>query len=210
MNSQKGNVLVIIPSLIVVIALASASYFFLQNQKLQKSSDFAQDTSPPPTPITRDETENWKTYTGRYFSFEYPLEAILNEQGSEMQSQEVSVTYIKSGANKPNTDLSDGYIFSVTYGSFIGTGPIEETINKFRSQIKEACSNPIISTNRSVIVGNIPALSYDVTNCMSGYTQTVVVNNSRAFLIYQTQPNDNLQHDYRQITNQILGTFRFL
>ena len=61
-NYKKGNVLVIISATIAVIALSLAGYFFFQNKQLQKWPNEFDFVTPTPTPVVKDETENWKMY----------------------------------------------------------------------------------------------------------------------------------------------------
>ncbi|MDO8515089.1 MAG: PsbP-related protein, partial [bacterium] len=72
MSSQKGNILIIIPSLIAIIALVTAGYFFFQTQQLQK---------PKTETFIKDETANWKTYKNSRFviSFDYPNTWVVAE-----------------------------------------------------------------------------------------------------------------------------------
>ena len=80
MTARKGNILVIFLAAGLVLSLAAAGYFFLQNQQFQQGSGIKNqessnntNTSFPQTQ-TQDETANWKTYKNNQivFEFKYP------------------------------------------------------------------------------------------------------------------------------------------
>lgn len=109
------------------MAVGVAGYFYLQNSQLQeeKKSPFSASEvqSPQSIKTESDEMLDWKKYTGKYFTFKYPTELDnASEGGQENQAREITVSYIKPGKNRLNSDLSDGYVFKVAYGPLIGTG----------------------------------------------------------------------------------------
>lgn len=71
--SQKGQIQILIGILILVI-IAGGAYFLGKSSGPKPSTPITSQT-PQPTPSpTPDPTANWKIYTGKYVTFEYPPE----------------------------------------------------------------------------------------------------------------------------------------
>ncbi len=156
-------------------------------------------------------TANWKTYEDKYFSFKHPTELEVRIQGSESQSKGMSVVYVRPGFNRPQSDLSDGYIFSVRYGSFIQAETLEKSLEKQQSQIKEVCPAASFSATKQTIVDGERALSYETKGCLGDYITTVTSRKNIAIIITQTYSGSVEQIIiYKKSLNQILSTFKFL
>ncbi|MEK7127248.1 MAG: hypothetical protein AAB838_00795 [Patescibacteria group bacterium] len=95
MRSKSGNVLIIIPSLIAVITLAIAGYFFFQNQQLQKVKieNVVSTPTPTPAPIVKGETKNWKTYPFLTGDNQQPLLGITYKLPAESEPSWVDAVH---------------------------------------------------------------------------------------------------------------------
>ena len=69
--NKKGNILIVILSILALVGFATAGYFYWQNQNPKSQTPTVNPTKP--TPVT-DETANWKTFSSNkyQFSLQYP------------------------------------------------------------------------------------------------------------------------------------------
>ncbi len=106
MKKQQGNILVILLGSSLVIALALAGYFYFQSQlgqPIEKNKPNYTKTIPDSKPV--DETANWKTYTGKHFSFKYP---------GEWQLMTIPPGLTKDSIEDMSLRITSSSIFSVT------------------------------------------------------------------------------------------------
>ncbi len=114
---QKGQILIWVIVGALIIALAGGAYYFGYDHGWEKSISSQTSQTPQPTPSpssTVDETANWKTYSGRYFSFKYPTTwstAISTTDQSDIggYSQVLEIT---------NSRISPNAVFEVTYRNY--------------------------------------------------------------------------------------------
>lgn len=162
--------------------------------------------SPTPT-ATTDPTANWKTYTNptNTYSFKYP-DGLKSDTGAAgVGFESIRFTYIgpaQLASGKTQTELSDGYSFSVTkLGSTFQSDPKTE-IGKAAQNSKENCTS--VSAISNVVIAGINAFRYS-GNCLGNYTTIYLSDGKNTYSITQLYTNDS----YKTITDQILSTFKF-
>ncbi|MEK7127810.1 MAG: hypothetical protein AAB838_03765 [Patescibacteria group bacterium] len=183
MNFKRGNVLIIIPSIIAVVALIAAGYFFYQNQQLQKPV-------PVQNSVIEDEMGSGKTYKSKdgLYQISYPENWTVNDTNG------VSI----GGKNRidigilVHSDSSEEYVKSQWQSVLCGSGPDGN-----------GCPpNPNKETKMSKVGGNIVYWKIDGNGQMRALIPNVVKN--KTVEIYSVSLKD------KNLFDQILGTFRFL
>lgn len=88
-QSQKSNFLAILLSVLLTVSVLIAGFFAYQTQKLVKELTLLR-VEPTPTiePVATessevDSTANWKTYTGKIFTFKYPGNMDVKRQDTQ-------------------------------------------------------------------------------------------------------------------------------
>lgn len=131
-SAPKSNrkLLLLIFTLIIFAALATAGFFIYQNYKLKQSAPTTTPTTPPvsETPTsTPDPTEGWKVYQDNTYSFKYPddWKAV---PGQESEEEYFNGDVVK--VNSPSGKVVLGF-FADTYPYGFGSDAIQnqETLN---------------------------------------------------------------------------------
>lgn len=165
-------------------------------------------TSPSVTP---DPTAGWNMYQGNKFSFKHPVDLEIREQGLENQVKEISIVYMRPGYNRPQSDISDGYTFSVHFGTFIQAETLEKAVEQQQEQTKAACSQASFSLIKQALVDKEKALTYETAGCFGSYITTITSRNNEIFQIIQSFSGPVEQINiYKVNLDQILSTFKFI
>lgn len=194
-NSQKGNVLIIIPSLIAVIAILFAGYFFLQNQQLLK---------PKTEIVAEDETSNWKVFQdlNNKFSFKYP-------NNLDYLKLEKTVGFFKQRQDLENCEKSrsiqDNFCARSKF-NFIGLNRYSQTeYNKYVAEKGNAI-------NRKTYLDSQGRLWLVDVALGQTYLFSAIYNAGNVFYKVEFQAGFTItsEEEVRALFEQILGTFRFL
>ncbi len=162
-------------------------------------------------PNQADPTAGWKMYQGNKFSFKHPVDLETREQGLENQVKEISIVYMRPGYNRPQSEISDGYTFSVHFGTFIQAETLEKVVEQQQEQTKAACSQASFSLTKQVLVDKEKALTYETAGCLGSYITTITSRNNEIFQITQSFSGPVEQINiYKVNLDQILSTFKFL
>jgi len=159
---------------------------------------------------------DWKTYSNNGLFFRYPLEAELN-QVERVKNEfneggtEITVTYIRPGYNQPQTDISDGYVFSIAWGEVIGFGTMKEVSQKRYAQFKDGDGFPEMTTLTETNIANQSA--YCMEQGPVFYTKTCYVGNKETVFelnLFSSSSDVKQKQNYDLVLSQILSTFKFL
>lgn len=194
-KSQKGNVLIIIPSIIAIAALALTGYFFYQDQQLQK---------PKTEIMAEDETSNWKAYQdlNNKFSFKYPnnLDYLRLEKtvGFFEQRQDLE------NCEKPHS-IQDNFCARSKF-NFIGFNRYSQSeYNKYVQEKGKVINRKtyLDSQGRSWSVDVILGQTYLFSAAHRASDVYYVVEFQAGFTITSVE-------EVGALFDKILGTFRFL
>lgn len=218
MTSPKINVNPILATSSIIAVLISA-FFIWQNSQLKKllsinsfddcakangsqiqtielkkciTKNGQEFISPTQTP----KEEPWKKYEGKNFSFEYP-------ESLDLEEDEKSVKLTFWGKNqKENTELYDGYSFSITQLESENQKPAD-IAKKERETTLEVCEE--VSEIKEVNVNNTKAYEYEL-NCQAK-TKNIYLENQK--INYQITLAYAGDEKYKEILEKILSSLKF-
>jgi len=161
-------------------------------------------------------TANWKTYSNNGLFFKYPPEAELN-QAERVKDEfneggtEITVTYIRPGYNWPQTDISDGYVFSIAWGEVIGFGTVKEVSQKRYAQLKDSNAFPQMTALTETKIANQSAYCLEQGPVFYGRT-CYAGNEGTIFEIdfFSSSSDVKQKQNYDLVLSQILSTFKFI
>lgn len=209
MSNNKGNILVIILSVLALIGFATAGYLFLK-------SDFFKPREPVPV-IKQDETTNpdsttganWKTYTNvsMGFQIQFPQDITVNEN---LDKEFLSLILIGS-SQRPETELGDGIKIDISLMDR-GDKNLLQVTNEDRQRLIEAMGTEI-SLPAQTTIGNINGYKI-IIGSNSPYAGAIRIylpakQVGKYWQIDQYAP-DPKNHGYNKTADQILSTFKFL
>lgn len=215
---KKSNFLVVLLSVLLLFSISIAAFFAYQTQKLSdelrvKNSDLKIVSTPTQDPVSTDvpkvdPTSNWKTYTGKLFSFKYPVDARLEVQ----QDGVVKIMYMgqkQIDSGRTQTSLFDGYGFFVS--SQNETLTLEEVYQKRVENFGNACDPDKMGKLQSSTIDGYKAVYYD-SSCLGDYTTYLVINKDDIlFELVELYVGDSAdQVVYKKVVDQILSTFKFI
>jgi hypothetical protein len=218
---EKNNLVVILLSVLLIIALFINSYLFLRVQSLTKQLAQVQveiQATPIPSPIstsTPDVTASWKTYTNtKYgYSIKYPTEGesgltfFICEEGKEYNYRDYKIRYSqpfdlialeKEGITVPCGPMDSYYTIEVRAqsGKPLGTNELEsfESATSLKEQIAVDGINGIKATFTKTRPAPVP----------DKWIEILVFKNGRRYHLILSDMT------YEEIFDQILSTFKFL
>ncbi|MEK7127860.1 MAG: hypothetical protein AAB838_04020 [Patescibacteria group bacterium] len=201
MNSQKGNILIIIPSIIAIAALVMAGYFFFQNQQLQKPK--------VEIPVVNNEVVDWKTYNGKGFEFKYPDYLTIVDKNSKVSLVSSPIICATSVSGSPEkVTVSD---VDITIEQKTGTSFENIWKNVFGFDFNDK------NYDGTMLIGNKDAFYFYQGAENPQYRKAILVkiDSTKAVelniyspgVVYDCTPIPSKNQD---LVDQILGTFRFL
>ena len=209
---NKRLVMIIAAILLLLVVGGTAAYFLVfKNQVATPTS-----TPTPEATATPDPTADWETYTTNEYSFKHPL-GLKSDTGAAGRAFE-SIRFSFMGqkqiaSGKIETELSDGYAFTVTkIGSIDTTSPKQEAEKEY-SNSKESCpsDNAIVEIIAKTTIDNNEAYRFSVKDCLGDYTLSFVSSDKFVYSIIQLYVGDSEDYSgYKLITDQILSTFKFV
>lgn len=210
--SQKAfaPIFIVIIALVLIGLVGGTAYLTKQSPKPTIQPQMAR---PSLTPSSQPPV-NWQTYTDQQygFSFQYPVEAVVRnvmETPKRVKVMRIGPTQVASG--RIQTELFDGYSFTVTFFSEAKDGSISVLSEKMYNSAKQACSEATFSPIKDVQIAGKNAKTYSVENCLGNYTETFVGNHGYVYDITQIYSGNDklLERTYQDTISQILATFRF-
>lgn len=217
---KQNNFLVILLSVLLFLSVSIAGFFAYQTQMLVKeltmlkTEEKVVDTSEPTTQPDAtessevDPTADWKTYTGKLFSFKYPKDAKLEVQPDGV----VKIMYMgqkQIDSGRTQTSLFDGYGFFVAPSK--EKVSLEDGYKNRVESFNNVCDSEKMGKSKITKIDGFQALQYD-SSCLGDYTTSLVINKDNIFFelsqLYVGETAD--QSDYKKITDQILSTLKFL
>lgn len=147
------------------------------------------------------------------FVFEYPKNA-KKKTSIDIQKtyQEYQVGENKDGSDPEESKLKDGWIFKVRVHEDISDRTLDDLSSKIRQQYELNCSKNvnIEQINKTNMIG-LEAIKFNVTNCPLNYTETFIKRDQKIFEFIQIYKGDlGYETAYKNITNDILNSFKFL
>lgn len=197
---QKSNFLVILLSILLFISIVIAGFFAFQTQKLVKELTVLKDkpaviVSVEPTLIP-DPTANWKTYSGKIFTFKYPAELIMKRQDIQdpSNSNNIGDMVLLSG-NKIKIQVSSNFM-----GGW-GGNPCLKT----KDQIIDGHSSQILYFGKSISGSETCTDQYDglvalIENKIFEHPYPIIID------LQKLEDNANVE---LELFDQILSTFKF-
>lgn len=193
MNRQKGIAPILI---VIIISVAVGGYLIYSNYSNNRTKTTTvpqQSIQPSPS---ADETTNWKTYTNKYLTFEYPASWNLDSTGDTS----VSLSTTRSTTDKAGGDYTPGMGWLNFY---ISNDPVQKVIDS-TSGVEKTDQGNINGAPYTRLIGHsgVGGSVYFVNIIMNSEGRTYVVNLS-------TQ-DANLEELLTLELDQILSTFKFL
>lgn len=201
--------------ILLILSLGALVYFVFQNMQLQKQItafkvgyQVASNLASPTPVATADPTSSWGTYNGvsNDYSFKHPidLKSDTTSAGAGFESiRFMFVGPVQIASGRTQTELFDGYFFSVTKVGPLAQFDPNTEVTKQQQNSKETC--PQVSDVTEVTVSGSTAFKY---TCPNNYDLIYVTNGKNTYYITQFYTGDNL-NSYKAITDQILSTFKF-
>lgn len=203
MKKNKGNILLPIISVIAILALVAAGYFYWKTQQNpgQPLGPYTPPKIQTPNPkIPTDENADWKTYTdSQYiFSLKYPSSLFPQTSQGDKNTGELEIFKLDTSTK--------GY-----WGPHALEGVFYIKIYPFNQNLQQTLTpgggftvSPItisgISAQKGVRTEQIPGIS-------SPDTVVIVSNNKYSYLI--SYPNTDFSGSHDKLFDQILATFKF-
>lgn len=211
--SKRFPILSIVLVFISLLLLLFTAFLTYQNIQLQKQVVALRSTPSPTSDVTPDSTANWKTYTNSTndYSFKYPPNLTSDTGATGDGFGGVRFAYIGPRQYpKTETELSDGYVFSVTLRGSVSS---KNTVDSVTQGSREgACPDvSMIGETKKTFLAGREAQTYTVNCLILDYTEYFVSDGKIIYQITQAylgEPND--QVEYKKIVDQILSTFKFL
>ncbi len=235
LNNNRGNALLIIPIILVIVSLTGAGAFYLYNNSkpapipsptaspLTNLQENIQNTEPLPTPTTdpspttspastsaviKNEFEKWNKFTSESgkFSFLYPDTWMYKAVPEVYPSQSLAIPILFN--NKSLIDR-DNYLFEVAYSDI----PIEKFPASFNFEIG---NNKITSLVEEITIQGKKAYKTNVESVeLEDPTQNLHFNKAKNFDIYiieidkTTTLEIDIRKDQADLGQKILSTLVF-
>lgn len=195
-RASKFSIKAIIGTLIFLLLAGGAAAGYVYREPILK---LVSNPTPTPTVVisptpTLNPTEDWKTYTGKGYSFKYPT--TFQDTGS----------LLKSPDHKVNTDGIETLISGIELNVF--PRPTKETsIEKMYDA--DRFGGQIESTKTSTTVAEKDAIRYDYSYENTQATVTIFINNGVYYWVKLRWADEQAKLKYLPIYYQILSTFEF-
>lgn len=206
MKSKRGTVLVVLLSAVAVFSLVVIGYFYLQNHT-QRSIKIKTGNQTP-TPVTKAESVNWKSYTDQKssFSFKYPPNAALMDG-------KIGATVVLPG-DKPVAEEINSSFINLTFESIDLKGKsLVDYVKDQKSRLLQY-KKRIDKDITSISINGLDGYSYTSTDTVAfGFTTKHIYleSSDKKSNIYIGDTHVDVNNlGYQNIIDQILGTFKFL
>lgn len=159
---------------------------------------------------------DWPTYQGDEYAFEYPEGAKIDHGAGGIYNESTRVTQMgpkQIASGRTQTELFDGYSFTVLELGSTSEKTLQEFAAEQHRNSQESCLDGVeVPQPQPVTLSSgLQGFQFEVIGCRVDNVQTFVENKGTAYLLVQSfvgEPVD--QAEYRQLTEQILSSFRFL
>ena len=219
--NQRGNFLLIIGVIVLILVIGAGGYFLYQKQTSKPTN--SSQISPPTTSPTLDETANWKTYTNaKYgYSFKYPPKLTSIELSPDKGEMVVSI------AGKSEGSSDEGYytgLFNIS--SFIPGDTLYDSDEIAKELLALKVGDQYQPADR--LIGNLTS-TYPTYKRLSGMTisgvqakvfetkstdggllkKFYVSNKDTNYLIVSDFYSTQSEYYPQELYDQILSTFKF-
>lgn len=191
---------------LIITGLISWVYFQLRNNEQESNQ-----VQPTPSP-TLDQTSGWKSLSNSNYSLKYP-----NEAKGEVRENESVVSFMgqkQIDSGRTQTELFDGYSFRV--GEIVNDSKLslEELSKNERENAQSNCLNMDsgqVSQLEKVSINGQVGYQYSAVGCYTDYTETIISFKDKMYRISQLYVgNEADQRNYKETTNRILSTLKFV
>lgn len=164
-----------------------------------------------------DTLSDWQLYQGNGYTFKHPKDVDTFTETAGKDTDSISVVFIgptQKASGRTQTELFDGYSFSVTNMGVSSENSSSELVAKERMQNVDACSqtDPVtdISEVQTMVLAGHTAYQFTSIGCFADFTLTYLDDGSNVFRITQLYTGTpDVYESYKRTTDQILSTFAF-
>ncbi|MDP3973913.1 MAG: hypothetical protein Q8P92_03710 [Candidatus Daviesbacteria bacterium] len=203
-SNQKGNFLLIIGLVVLVLVVGAGGYFLYQKQ-VNKPVTTPQTSQVTPSPIP-DETANWKTYSNSSlgFSFSYPmiLDHLYDQFGfNHPDNPEGNLLLQNFDGSKPRQDQPTD--FQMVVEAYKNSDQV--TLDKYVKDPNKVWNQSGVQIFADITLGNEPALKGLAIQKNEKVPTIWVSHKGYVLTIYLETPKST----NASLFDQILSTFKF-
>jgi hypothetical protein len=215
-SGQKGFIHIILIVVVLIVGLGVGGYFVYQNLQTKEKLPIKEVTpittstptqeEQPPEELTfeQDQMLDWKEYVSNSYSFMYPPDVELKEQGGGI------VTLSKWGpTQKADTEFFDGISISFRVLNLPNT-TLQDYIQSQIDEIKLAGMAEVTDGPNPITINNYSGLTY--TTVGLGTHKTIVIQSAggTSFVEITDSTVDPGNLGFSDTADKILNTFEFI